>query len=172
MVKKCIDFRGFLFLFLLIIFCSNLVSAAKVDTKVLKELREKGNVSVIVVLKSWGGESSPNVKGMVNVLAKNDMRNNVKERIKKDQDDVLSTLKVREQRVMEDSNKAYSVNSYSDEEIDLSLEERFSLINAFSGDLTEKGLDKLEANPLVEGIYFDEVKQIFLSDSVPLINAN
>ena len=58
------------------------------------------------------------------------------------------------------------------EQYDFALEREFSFFAGFSGNITKAGLAKLRENPNVEGIYVDEIRHIFLTDSVPQINAN
>ncbi|MCG2719073.1 MAG: S8 family serine peptidase, partial [Nanoarchaeota archaeon] len=48
----------------------------------------------------------------------------------------------------------------------------YSVIEGFSGEITEEGLEKLRNDPNVEKIYFDRVYSLSLTDSVPLINAS
>ena len=49
---------------------------------------------------------------------------------------------------------------------------QFETFNGFSGKITKEGFEKLKDNPRVKGIYLDREFQIFLLDSVPLINAD
>lgn len=51
------------------------------------------------------------------------------------------------------------------------LGHRYSVINGFSGRVTEEGLEKLLRDPLVKGVYIDGEKRILVDESVPLINA-
>ena len=53
---------------------------------------------------------------------------------------------------------------------DFSLKRKHKVLNAFSGRVTKKGLEKLRNNPDVEAVYYDEVFEVFLDVSVPLIN--
>jgi PGF-pre-PGF domain-containing protein len=55
---------------------------------------------------------------------------------------------------------------------EIAVEGEFEIINGFSAEITEEGLDALEDNPNVKEVQIDEIKQLLLSDSVPLINAS
>ena len=70
-------------------------------------------------------------------------------RIKENQDKVLSTL----------SSSEFNVKY------------KYNTVNAFAGEVTKAGLDKLEKNPFVKKIYFDGELKLLLDVSVPLINA-
>ena len=52
------------------------------------------------------------------------------------------------------------------------LEQKRMLRQGFAAEITEAGLEKLQNDPAVESIEIDEPVELFLSDSVPLINAN
>src|SRR3989344_3488914 len=51
------------------------------------------------------------------------------------------------------------------------VENKYSLINGFSGEITQEGLDKLKEDERVKNIFINEEKHIFLDSSVPIINA-
>lgn len=57
------------------------------------------------------------------------------------------------------------------DEKDFDLKYQYSIINGFSGSVTEQGLEKLRTNPSVKGIYYDEKAELFLDKSAQLINA-
>jgi subtilisin family serine protease len=54
---------------------------------------------------------------------------------------------------------------------DFHLKYKYNTINGFAGKITEQGLKELKQNPYVETIYKDEILNITLTESVPLINA-
>ena len=58
-----------------------------------------------------------------------------------------------------------------DKEYDFELKRKHSRINAFSGEITEEGLEKLQVNPLVKRVYYNEILHPFLTSSVPQIGA-
>jgi hypothetical protein len=74
---------------------------------------------------------------------------------------VLSKLKIK--------NKKMGI--LSSEEYDLELKHQYSIINGFSGTLTAVGLEKLRNDHFVESIYLNQIKHIFLADSIPIIQA-
>ncbi|MEM7815477.1 MAG: S8 family serine peptidase [Candidatus Aenigmatarchaeota archaeon] len=57
-------------------------------------------------------------------------------------------------------------------EPDFRLKRRYSLTAGFSGMLTPSGLEKLRNNPAVERIVVDRPMEVFLQNTVPLINAD
>jgi hypothetical protein len=63
------------------------------------------------------------------------------------------------------------VLSVLNDDDDFNIKYQYSLINAFSGNVTEQGLEKLRLNPNVEGIYPDNMNKPLLDKSAPLINA-
>lgn len=75
----------------------------------------------------------------------------MKEKIKVKQELVLSTLNT---------------------ETDLKLRHKYDNVNAFSGELTKKGLGKLKNNPYVESIFIDEPFKVSLDDTIPQVNAD
>jgi len=52
------------------------------------------------------------------------------------------------------------------------LKNKFSNINAFAGELTEEGLEKLKKEKNVESIKIDSIVNIVLAESIPLIKAD
>lgn len=77
-----------------------------------------------------------------------------KEKIKINQDKVLSDLIL-----------------FGDK-LDFRLRHKYSTLNAFAGNITKQGLEKLKINPLVKGIYLDKKVYASLTESIPLINAS
>ena len=58
------------------------------------------------------------------------------------------------------------------EDYELELERKFSVVNGFSGELTKSGLEKLKDDPNVKKIIINKIFQTSLTTSVPQINAN
>lgn len=77
--------------------------------------------------------------------------------------DVLSKLRIKD--------KKSKIGIFSTD-YDLDLKHQYSLIKGFSGTLTESGLEKLREDPSISGIFINQERHIFLSNSVPLIQAN
>ncbi|MCH7568947.1 MAG: S8 family serine peptidase, partial [Nanoarchaeota archaeon] len=68
-------------------------------------------------------------------------------------------------------NQDAVLSQLSEEEFTIRF--RYNVVNAFSGEVTGSGLQKLVAHPLVEAIYdADEALKITLDESIPLINAD
>ncbi len=155
--------RGMWVIVLMLMVSSTL--AATIDQEVLQALDENNEVSVIVILKEQPlPESGP---GIAPADAPELSRR--KEMVNEAQNRVLKQLKVRTQR-KEGGLGIASTDETGD--YDLDLRNRYTFINGFSGRVTKEGLDKLRNSPQVSNIYIDGVKQVFLSDSIPLINAD
>lgn len=137
-------------------------SAAVVDQEVIDALDSQDEVSVIIVLRDQPVPGQGAGIASVNT----DELSQRREMVNEAQDKVLKQLKVRTQE-KEDGLGIALTDDY-----DLDLRNRYTLINGFSGRVTAKGLSHLRNNPQVSDIYIDGVKQIFLSDSIPLINAD
>lgn len=170
-----------LLLVLSVILLSVPAHAAEVEEEVLEELKENGEVSVIVILKDEPvkeKEMRDEKKGMrdrkgMKVLTENQPR---KEMIKKVQENVLNTLEVEE---INDGEKAENLNLFNEEndneeneKPDLKLVRQFSNLNGFSGELTEEGMEKLKNNPSVERIVANRILQTTLASSVPQIEGS
>ncbi len=54
---------------------------------------------------------------------------------------------------------------------DFELKRKYSTVEAFSGEITASGLNKLKNNPNVKGIYLNKKVHTMLQQSTPLINA-
>ncbi len=145
-------------LFFCSILLASLVSAAEIDPEIVQALEEQNNVSVIVILKDVSEHPA----------ASQEEKEIKKEIIRKRQEQVLETL----DNQNEPKTILANLLGNSPETPDFEVEHRFTYLNGFSGEVTKDGLEKLEDNPLVESVYIEEVKHIFLSDSIPLINAN
>lgn len=148
-----------IFFLLLFLIALKSVNAVKVDKIIEDELEENDEVSVIVMLKD--DYSSIKRKGVLSVSSNN--LKTKKEMIKEQQQKVLSNLNVENQVSGKKIIKAKSA--------DFKLRHKYATVNAFSGKVTKKGLEKLKNNENVEKIYADRVLHIFLDASVPLINA-
>ncbi|MBI4983238.1 S8 family serine peptidase, partial [Candidatus Woesearchaeota archaeon] len=146
--------RGILLLLIGIVLAAS-IHAAEIEPKVLQELENNNEVSVIVVLKD---------QPIAGIFSFEDTEQQRKEAIKKTQTKVLEKLRVKE--------KSLKITTTSSLEYDLELKHKYSIINGFSGKITQEGLDKLNKDELVQSIYFNEEKHLFLSDSIPLINAD
>jgi len=163
MKKKFIFLAAVLFLFIVPYISSSSVSSLKVDSQIFEKLNDEQEVSVIVMLKD-GPVSSP--KGL-SVLGKpgKTILEQKKAMIKKQQDNVLSRLKLK-------SDNAKGLFSPSSSNIEFSLRHKYSTVNGFSGRITNSGLEKLMNDPNVKRIYLNSVKHTLLDVSVPQINGD
>ncbi len=125
------------------------IDGAEIEADVFEELGEKGKVSVIVELEE-GGIVLGDLEGKKAV-------------IEEKQEEVLEELNLEEEETF---------FGLLTEEKDFELNHKYSTVNAFSGEVTEKGLEKLERNPQVKKIYFNKVLHPILDSSVPQINAD
>jgi subtilisin family serine protease/uncharacterized membrane protein YgcG len=157
-----INKRGVIVLLTVLLVLTISASAAVVDQEVLDALDSQEEVSVIVVLKD---QPVPE-RGIGIASANADEFSRRKEMISGVQDMALGKLKVRERR------EVGKLGIASTEDYDFDLKHRYSIINGFSGKVTQEGMDKLIATGQVSNIYIDGIKQIFLNDSNPLINAD
>ena len=137
-----------------------------VDVKVDTLLERQENVSVIVVLKD---DQSVGVTRGLSVEGIEELH---KQKVRATEEDVLQSLDLKNEEM--DSGKVGVIGTESvvNDSYDIALKQQYSLTSAFSGDVTKEGLEKLRKNDLVKAVYFDEVRHIFLTDSVPQINAN
>ncbi len=158
--------RGVLIILMIFLVLIVSVSADKVDRKVEEELEDKEKVSIIVILNDEVTKerfpASSGDKGNDLIESKIESR---KAMVNRQQDKALSELGLREVE-MEKKELSESVGR------DFKLKHSYSVINGFSGNVTRKGLEKLRNNPNVAKIYYDNVKYIGLSSSVPQINAD
>ncbi len=130
-----------------------ITGAFAADTEVGSEIVDafdsgKEEVSVIVLLKD---DSS-----------KLESEEAQKEAIKETQDEVLNDLN------QEDKKTLLGFT----EKKEFELEYQYEILNALAGEITEEGLEKLRDDPNVDKIIVNKVRQIFLSGSVPVINAD
>lgn len=140
---------------------------AKIDSQVAAGIEEKGEVRVIVKLKDRpvqdltlqdinrfkrskkARQAFIEEHQQLQAEQKQDNREQLKRQIKENQDNVLDNL---------------------DE--GFRLKHRYSNVNAFSGSVTEEGLEKLLNDPDVEYISMDYPVNAALSSSVPHIDAD
>ncbi|MEK6905497.1 MAG: S8 family serine peptidase, partial [Nanoarchaeota archaeon] len=81
---------------------------------------------------------------------------------KETQDEVLNNLN------QEDKKTLFGFTQKKEFE----LEYQYETLNALAGEVTEEGLEKLRNDPNVDKIIVNTVRQIFLSGSVPVMNAD
>lgn len=54
---------------------------------------------------------------------------------------------------------------------EMKIKHRYSIINAVAATVSRNALERLRYDPNIEAIYYDKPMRIFLTESVPLINA-
>ncbi len=59
-----------------------------------------------------------------------------------------------------------------EKQYDIDVQHQYSTIPALAGEVTPEGLEELQQQPGVNSVFLDEINTIFLSASVPLINAS
>ncbi len=125
-----------------------IVADAEVGSEVVTAFDQgKEEVSVIVLLKDDAG-----------VMASAEEQ---KEAIKDKQQEVLDELR------QEDGNDLFGFA----QEKEFELQHQYETLNAMAGEVTEEGLEQLRNDPNVEKIIVSKDRQLFLSASVPIINA-
>ena len=157
--------RGVFIIVIMFLLYAAIASAARVDHKVEKEIQNKGEVSVIVMLKD---DISIDKEVSASSLLKTELLErrieNRKSMVSKKQHQVLSRLKINEEKK--------GLSNIESRDYDLKLKNTYSVINGFSGTITEEGLEKLKEDPDVAQIYYDDVRYLTLPTSVPQINAD
>ncbi len=150
-----------------LLFCSVLliafVSAAEIDPEVVQALEGQDEVSVMITLKDL-----PVQKSLL-ILSSESKSIQEKKAINKQQENVIKALTIKDNSK---KRKGLLSTLQSSGDYDLNLKHRYSLLNSLGGKITEKGLEKLNKNPLVEKVSIEKIKHVFLADSIPLINAN
>ena len=149
-----------LLLVILILFLVSTTLAVEVENEIEDAFSEgEEEVSVIVILEDQDldkplilGVSSENFEDR-------------QEMVEAVQEEVLGNLDVKD---VSDGEQPSELN----EDYELELERKFSVVNGFSGDVTEEGLEKLKDDPNVKKIIVNKIFQTSLSTSVPQINAN
>ena len=147
---------------LLLLSFSVVAEAANIGSEVEEKLESEDAVRVIIVLKEDTGAKYGvgrfRIRGIPHE-EKDEKIENRRETIRKKQDDVLSRLDVEPVRNMSS-------------EADLGLRHKYKTVNAFSGNLTKDGLNKLKYDPDVESIIIDEKFTAKLDDTIPQISAD
>jgi len=77
-----------------------------------------------------------------------------------------------QEKILEKLEKTKVIKLFSENEDSFKLENQYSTINSFSGEITKEGLDKLKNDPDVESITIDYPVSLSLSDSIGIINAD
>src|SRR3989344_1269523 len=159
-MKKIIGIISLFFLLVIGIAFSQDNEDTKVDDEVEDIINDEGKASVIVVL-----EDNPDVLDEYYSASQlNQMDGFEKEKmmIAEQQEEVLHNLDLKN----ENEAGILSENNY-----DFDIESKFSIVNGFSGEVTEEGLEKLKMDARVKAVQLDRLRSVFLSDSVPLVNA-
>ncbi len=99
------------------------------------------------------------LKGKANVIVELKER---KTQVNSEQNAVLSSLSVAPEGAI--------LSEYSNNEF--KVRHRYKTVGALSGEVNQKGLEKLLSNPKVERVYVDKILEVTLTDTVPLINAD
>ncbi len=155
----------------------------KIDPAIIEELGNNNAVSVIVVLEDAGESTSSGVAVNGQELPLKEVSpdahavEDIKEKHLSLQRRVIHELQAQEKTASSETGfsertPAQTGTTPASVSEAIKVEYTYSLIPAFSGIITEEGLDKLQNNRLVKEVYLDEVRTIFLTDSVPLIDAN
>jgi hypothetical protein len=134
---------------------------ASVSEKVLDELREKGEVDIIVMLKD-----APAIETQL-TESKEAKLDRIKQKVKQNQDVVFEELGKKGVKLISKGEAATKGIKKG-----LRIKHRYQLTNGFSARVTRDELSLLSTNPSVEAIYFDAPAQATLAESVPLINAD
>ncbi len=134
---------------------TGITGAIVADVEVSSDVRATfaaGNeeVSVIVLLKDDAQTISANEEEK-------------KEAIKEKQEKVLEKLSP------EDTVSAFGLLT---EEKEFELEYQYETLNVLAGKITEEGLKELQRNRNVEAVTVNKIRHLFLSGSVPLVNAD
>ncbi len=159
--------RGIFLAIIVFLILIAIANASNVDPKVKEELKDKEEVSVIIMLnddvqmeRDFSVLSDQPKKFLLEKKIKNR-----KLMVRKQQNKVLSSLKIKQ--VKKEKGLLSSSKDY-----DFKLKHTYSIINGFSGKVTKKGLKKLKNNQNVAKIYYDDVRHFALENSVPQINAD
>ncbi|MEM4347189.1 MAG: S8 family serine peptidase [Candidatus Altiarchaeota archaeon] len=117
----------------------------KIDVEILRQLNEKDEVPVIILLRN-------DMQNSVTLAPQYKNLTTLQYSIRKNQEKFLSNLKL---------------NSPND----FKVKYLYKTINSISGSLKGEVIEKLKKDPDIEAIYFDRKLKILLDESVPLINA-
>jgi PGF-pre-PGF domain-containing protein len=74
--------------------------------------------------------------------------------------------------VVGQDNKLIDSKEQSSLDSEVEVDREFLAVKGFSAEVTEQGLRQLEQNQKIKQVRIDKIKQLFLFDSVPLINAS
>ncbi|MBR9683080.1 S8 family serine peptidase, partial [Candidatus Woesearchaeota archaeon] len=125
------------------------VELAEIEDSIFEELAGEETVSVIIVLED------------LEVVAEN--LEEKKEIINENQEEVLDSLN------LEDKERFFGMMT---DEKEFEVNHQYSTINAFSGEITEDGLEKLRRNSQVKQVFLNGILTLNLDTSVPQINAD
>ncbi len=117
----------------------------EVEEEIYSILEKDSSSKVIILLKEPTEEAA-----LFASLSKEQRLEKKKEKVKERQDKVLAALSEKE----------------------FKIKRKYSLSSELAGNITKDGLEKLKHNPDIERIYLDGELSLFLSQSVPLINAD
>ena len=145
--NKLILWFGLIFILSVLAFSA---IATDVAEEVIEQLTEEDTVEVIVFLKN------ENVPEGAELLEER------KEEIKDIQEELFDDVDA----VIENGNLGIT------QEVDILIEQQFSVINGFSGEVTQEGLEKLEDSDLVERVLPVFPITLLLDDSLPQINGS
>ena len=82
-------------------------------------------------------------------------------------------IKEQQQQVLEELNlEDHKTLLGFTEKKEFELKYRYENLNALAGEVTEDGLEKLRNDPHVDAIIVNKARQLFLSGSVPIVNAD
>lgn len=91
----------------------------------------------------------------------------------KSEDQQKEAIKEKQQEVLQDLRQEEGKNLFGlTQEKEFELQYQYETLNALAGEVTEEGLEKLRNDPNVDKIVVNKERQLFLSDSVPIINAD
>ena len=155
-IKKIVTSLSVIFLILLLALVSfssggitgAIVADAEVGSGLASSFDQAEQVSVIVVLKDDSTKAGTEEQQ--------------REAIKEKQEEVLADLR------QEQGKDIFGLP----QEKEFELEYQYENVNALAGKVTEEGLAKLRNDPNVDAIVVNKERQLFLSGSVPIINAD
>jgi len=137
---------------------------ATVEPAVLDAIEQNGSARVIVILKPEPQADLLQISSDSDPETKTERLQRIKESVERQQNKVLSEINLGSQGNEGD----FGIESA---EPDFTLSRKFSIANAFAGEMTKAGLEKLGRNPNVDKIEIDKIYFPILSESVPMINA-
>ncbi len=144
MKKRLIILTAMFIIFL----ASTTLISAKIQQDVFKEVNEKENARVIVVLNDISSKKGFSANFFDEEL------------IKESQNKVFSKMNTRGKDISE-----------YEKQTDFKIGNKFSTVNGFSGEVTKDGLTKLMNDPDVKAVYLDRKVYSFLDQSVETVNA-